>query len=276
MKIEILFKKGWKWIFSLFLPLLFSCATQQQVNSLGTRINQLETRVYSLEGEISKEKEITRNLDKKIDKNLEDLRSRIADIRADLDSVKEDLNSVRGNTEENKRIIKQLVESEFTKVDQMNQQLNQISERLSKLEEQVKQIREYVGLEEIIKKKKATQLYSNAYTLYKQGKYEAAIAGFKSFLKKYPRSSLSDNAWFWIGECYMGLKDYEKAILAYYNVIKKYPKGNKAPSSMLRLAQAFLKIGDKTSAKVILRKLIKKYPRSKEARIGRKLLKKIK
>lgn len=275
MKIKMLYKKGWKWIFGLFLPLLFSCATQQQVNSLGTRINQLETRVYSLEGEIRKEKEINKSLDKKINKDIEDLRSHIADIRADLDSVKEDLNSVRGNTEENKRIIKELVESEFTKVDQINQQLNQISERLSKLEGQVKQIWDYLGLEEVIKKKKLTSLYSNAYSLYKQGKYKAAIAGFKSFIKRYPKSKLSDNAWFWIGECYMSLKEYEKAILAYYNVIKKYPKGNKVPSSMLRLAQAFLKTGDKTSAKVILRRLIKKYPRSKEARIGKRLLKTI-
>ena len=73
----------------------------------------------------------------------------------------------------------------------------------------------------------------------------------------------------------MGLNKYEKAILAYYEVIKKYRKGNKVPSAMLRLAQAFLKIKDKTSAKVILRRLIKKFPRSTEAKVARRLLKRI-
>ncbi len=269
-------KKRWKWGVALFLPLFFSCATQTQVNTLSTKIDQLESRLYRVERNINKE------VNKKIDSNVLSLRKDIADIKADIDSVREDINSVRGKTEENRAIIKKIVESDLSKIDQLNQQLEQISQRLSKLEGQIKQIQDYLGLTEQIPTKKEAKktsqkedFYSRAYSLYKQGRYKEAILAFKAFLKKYPKSNLSDNAWFWIGECYMGLNKYEKAILAYYEVIKKYRKGNKVPSAMLRLAQAFLKIKDKTSAKVILRRLIKKFPRSTEAKVARRLLKRI-
>ncbi len=277
-------KMRWKWgVIILFLPLFFSCATQNQINSLNLRIAQLESRLYYIE------KHIDKSVNEKISSNVLKIRKNIADMKADLDSIREDINTVRGKTEENRALIKQIVESDLAKIDQISQQLDQISQRISKLEGQIRQVQDYLGLTERISQKTAEKslakkntsqtkkdIYSNAYSLYKQGRYREAILGFKAFLKKYPKSTLSDNAWFWIGECYMGLKKYEKAILAYYEVIKKYPKGNKVPSAMLRLAQAFLKINDKTSAKVILRRLIKKYPRSNEAKIARKLLKRIK
>ncbi|MFC1825731.1 tetratricopeptide repeat protein, partial [Thermodesulfobacteriota bacterium] len=81
---------------------------------------------------------------------------------------------------------------------------------------------------------------------------------------------------FWIGECYMSLRQYEQAILAYQEVIKKYPKGNKIPSALLRQAVAFLEIKDKTSSRLLLKKIIKRYPKSNEAKIARKKLKTIK
>ena len=263
-------KKGWKWIISLFLPLVLSCATQTQVDTLNTRIDRLEARLYSLRKEI-------RNELKKTNKNVKSLRNNTADISADLDSIREEISEIRGKTEENRAIIKRIVESDLEKIDQREQQLNQISQTISKLEGQLKQIQDYLGLteQEKIASTKKEDLYSSAYSLYKDGRYEEAILKFKDFLKKYPNSNLSDNAWFWIGESYMGLKRYEKAILAYHEVIKKHPKGNKVPASMLRQAQAFLKIKDKTSAKVILKRLIRKFPRSSEAKIARKLLRKI-
>ena len=100
--------------------------------------------------------------------------------------------------------------------------------------------------------------------------------GFEALIKKYPDSDRADNAQFWIGECYMGIKKYEKAILAYQEVIKKYPKGNKLPSAMLRQAIAFLEIKDKTSTRLLLKKIINKYPDSSEAQIAKKKLEALK
>ena len=118
--------------------------------------------------------------------------------------------------------------------------------------------------------------YNAAITLMGEGKYEEAVAGFRSFLEKYPKLDLADNAQFWIGECYMAQKQYEQAILAYQEVIKRYPKGNKVPSAILRQALAFYEIGDKISSKLLLKKVIKEYSDSSEAKIAEAKLKTIK
>jgi tol-pal system protein YbgF len=112
-------------------------------------------------------------------------------------------------------------------------------------------------------------LYDASLTKYRDGNYEEAIAGFKAFLNRYPKSELADNAQFWIGECHMGLKQYEQAILAYQEVIQKYGKGNKVANAMLRQAIAFYEINDKTSAKLLLEKVVKQYPDSNEAKIAK-------
>jgi len=91
-------------------------------------------------------------------------------------------------------------------------------------------------------------------------------------LDTYPKSDLADNAQFWIGECFMGLKQYEHAILEFNKVIKNYPKENKVPNAMYRQAIAMQKIDEATGAKIVLKNLIKTYPNSPEAADAKKKL----
>jgi tol-pal system protein YbgF len=121
-------------------------------------------------------------------------------------------------------------------------------------------------------KSKETELYDKSIAMYRDGKYEEAIEGFRTFLKTFPKSDRADNAHFWVGESHMALKQYEQAILAYQDVIKNYPKGNKVPSALLRQALAFLEIKDQTSAKLLLNRVVKNYPNSSEAKIAQNKL----
>jgi tol-pal system protein YbgF len=123
------------------------------------------------------------------------------------------------------------------------------------------------------KKLTESEVYDRALGLYRDDRYEEAMAGFKNFLKLYPKSDLADNAHFWIGECHRALAKYEEAILAYQRAINGYPKGNKVPAAMLQQAFAFEKIDDKTTANLVLKKLVKNFPKTKEAEIARKRLK---
>ncbi len=125
-------------------------------------------------------------------------------------------------------------------------------------------------------KSKETELYDKSIALYRDGKYEEAVEGFRTFLKTFPKSDRADNAHFLIGESYMALKQYEQAILAYQEVIKNYPKGNKVPSALLRQAVAFLEIKDQTSAKLLLNRVVKNHPNSSEAKIAQKKLETLK
>lgn len=119
-------------------------------------------------------------------------------------------------------------------------------------------------------------LYNAAYELFKEAKYEKSREAFESFLKQYPDTEFSDNAQFWIGECYYFEKKYEKAIVEYDKVTKNFPEGNKVPYALLKEGLSFLKLGDKASAKLLLQQVIKDFPNTSQARIARARLLEIK
>ena len=127
-----------------------------------------------------------------------------------------------------------------------------------------------------LKKQDKEKAYSAAYQIFKEGNYDKARTEFQNFLAAYPSSEYSDNAQFWVGECYFFEQKYETAILEYEKVTKNYPNGNKVPYALLKQGISFLKLGDKTSAKLLLQQVIKNYPNTSQARIARSSLQEIK
>jgi len=165
-------------------------------------------------------------------------------------------------------------------------QLNGLEAKINKIEKELE-----AKLEEVSKAAKASPakevtskgeassrqameaLYNNAKQTYERKEFSAAREQFRAFLAVYPKGELSDNAQFWIGECYYSEKNFEKAIIAYDDVIKKYPKGTKVSSALLKQALCWLELGDKTFARSLLTRIIRDYPRSEQAKIAKEKLK---
>jgi tol-pal system protein YbgF len=110
------------------------------------------------------------------------------------------------------------------------------------------------------------EAYQSAHQQYAEGRYDVALTSFRSFLIKYPDSSLTPNAHFWIGECYVQARDYARGLEEYEHVVKNYPKSAKASAALYRKAMAFLKLNNKEAAKSALRKLIADYPKSEDSK----------
>jgi len=106
----------------------------------------------------------------------------------------------------------------------------------------------------------------------RQGQCGQAVPKLRDFIRKNPKSDLTDNAQYWIGNCYYSQRDYNRAIIELNEVLLKYPKGDKVPGALLTLADAFADSGDKIDARLILQKLVAEYPRSEEADRGRQRL----
>jgi tol-pal system protein YbgF len=115
-------------------------------------------------------------------------------------------------------------------------------------------------------------LYNEAYRLYEDGLFAKAREKFKEYLSLFPNTDKSDNAQFWIGECYYSEKRYEEAILEYEKVKKGYPDSNKKPSALLKQGLAFFELGDKTASKGLLEMVVRNYPESNEAKIAKRKL----
>jgi tol-pal system protein YbgF len=265
----------------------------QEMTYLNDQMIALNKRVTKLEESLGGD----------LDTRLGSVRSRQAEVGAEMDQLRSEMSSLTGRVEDNEQLIKRNLEKDLGKEDVMVAALSALSQRVSELEVLVGKQQEHLGLKMPVKKEaregvsgpsgpeksvpkgpviieaprsEELDLYDTSMAHFKEGKYEEAMKGFEALIKQYPNSDRSDNAQFWIGECYMGLKQHEKAILAYQEVIKKYPKGNKVPSAMLRQAIAFLEIEDKTSTRLLLKKIINKYPDSSEAQIAKKKLEALK
>lgn len=269
---------------------LFSCvATTTDVYRLNDQLMALKSRVDKLEASVDK------GPSGDIRSGLKSVRETQAETAAEMDKLRGEIQDLRGDVEKNTHLIKKSVERDITDRDLIRSRVKDLKNRVAALERQIKQLHKYLDLEPAEKSKEEAKGkppsrpstpekpvsqekkdYESIRASYKKGNYEEAIRGFKELLEKYPDSEYADNAQFWIGESYMALQDFEQAILAYQKVINKYPQGNKIPNAMLRQAVAFYKIEDNISAKVRLKNVIEKYPGSREAKIAKEKLEKMK
>lgn len=274
-------------LFSLLL--LTSCVTMQEdILYLNDQVTALNKRVGTLEGSVDEQ------LKSGLESRFSSVREGQAGMSQEIDAIRQSIQRLDSRMEENNQLVRRTVERDTTEQDVMKA-------KLLELERSIKELREHLRLEpaseasvqrpgaelapvkpvELQKKVEKMVppdelLYEDTLKTYKEGKYEEALAGFKLFLNRHPKSKLADNAQFWIGESFMSLGQYEQAILAYQKVIKQYPKGNKVPNAMLRQALAFYEINDKISSKLLLKKIIKNYPKTSEAKIAEGKLKTLK
>ena len=114
--------------------------------------------------------------------------------------------------------------------------------------------------------------YREAFDMFQKGKYDEAVQKFSSFVQTYPRSPLVPNAYFWLGESCMMLKDYDKAILYFQELVDKFPKNAMAPKALLAQADAFSAMKDKKSSMTVLKKVMELYPKTEEAAIAERKL----
>ena len=268
--------------------LLSSCvtvATDQDIMALNDQVVLLNNRINALQDSLGKrDASLSKELAGSVDAQLRDIRGNLAGVVAETDSIKEELGILTGKVEENTHLARNVIERDTSQEDMMRTAISDLKMRVEKLEKSIKDVKDYLGLASGVEHKGASPggeetarpkispekaRYDHALAVYHAGKFEEAIGSFKEFIKAFPKSELADNAQFWIGECYMSLKEYEQAILAYQQVIKRYPKGNKVPSAMLRQSLAFQAINDNTSAKLLLKRIIKNYPNSNEAGIAK-------
>lgn len=288
-----------------------SCASQRDVVSLNNQVNALyrqtrkdgkafEKSIKKLEEKTKADEARQKEIERALREDQESVRLQVAQLGADLVGMAEHIQMLTGSVEENSHLLKRTIEGDTTREDSMVSQVKEISLVVDKLKSRIDKIENYIGFEASVTKKKAglekktpppeqigpkdisvpekeklteSAIYDTALGYYREGRYEEAIAGFENFLKLYPKSDLSDNAYFWIGESHRELEKYEEAILAYQKVINDYPKGNKVPVAMLHQAFAFEKINDKTTANLVFKKVVKNFPDTKEAEIAKKRLK---
>jgi tol-pal system protein YbgF len=255
---------------------------------------ELDRRILTLDGKVTTIEESIIVLKEEIEKNtgaITALRKGQADAGADIAEIRDHIQRISGSVEGLRKDLTALVQRANRRDDEykeLREKLDNISFKINFLEtflgiSKKSEIGEAAEAGQLATPKEAVKgkmdkesVYAAAYETFKEGKYDKARGEFQSFLNRFPSTEYSDNAQFWIGDCYYLEKKYEKAILEYEKVVKNYPRGDKVSYALLKQGFSFLELGDKSSARIILQQVIKDYPNTNQASIARSKLLEIK
>lgn len=115
--------------------------------------------------------------------------------------------------------------------------------------------------------------YEAAWRSLEKRDYRSAIARFKEFQKKYPKSNLAGNAQYWVGESHYALREFDQAIVEFDAVGSRYPETEKVPAALLKQAFAFAELGENPNARLLLQELVEKHAQTPEATQAKQKLK---
>jgi tol-pal system protein YbgF len=191
------------------------------------------------------------------------------------------LDSLKYYTKKQSEEIARLRIDLYTKSEEMAEKLEMLNTRLGESEEQLTQINK-----KLVRGRKpdadsgevssvspeARMVYESAYLNYVKGNYNESIDGFKSYMKIVPESSLSDNAIYWIGECYYAMGKRQDAVDTFNELINEYPESNKKPTAIFKIGIIYEEANELKIARMYFNRVIKEYPNSPEAALaGNKL-----
>ena len=116
------------------------------------------------------------------------------------------------------------------------------------------------------------ELYRSAYEDYMRGNYDLAADGFGEYMRRWPNTELTDNALYWIGECYDAQEKPEEALTMFTKVLEDYPTSDKAAAAQLKKGLIYLKMGDQGQGVVNLQYVVYEHPGTREADLAREQL----
>jgi tol-pal system protein YbgF len=259
-----------------FLAVLFGCATTGDIAYLRQDIDSLYRQLIDVQKEL---KQLRSESSMKIRKSQADLDFMLEPLQREIQILKNAVDENRGYLQRPQQELTAFRRDFDIRLNRLEEKIDTVREQMeAKLDEVSKASKVQPNKEPPAKGEPSSQeameaLYKNAKQTYERKEFPAAREKFRAFLAVYPKGELSDNAQFWIGECYYSEKDYEKAIIAYDDVIKKFPKGDKVSSALLKQALCWLELGDKTFAQSLLKQVIREYPRTQQAQIAKEKLK---
>ncbi len=205
------------------------CASTWQWVRRGTKVDSLEYKVNRLDSLNKIQNQLLTGLSADVLTEIDNLRQDVAQLSAKMDDNQDNLN----------RVYQRFETPQTNKTDTTNVPTD------------------------------PDQLYNIAYLDYTRAEYDLAIQGFQRYLKYFSDTELSDNAQYWIGECYYSKKMYPDAVLEFEKVATNYPQGNKVVSATYKIGLAYESMDEAKKAKEYYKKVFDNFPNSPEAKLAR-------
>jgi tol-pal system protein YbgF len=175
------------------------------------------------------------------------------------------------------------VEQLSGQIQSLNDTMDELKARLGKVS---KQLEDMQSTQQSLAAQQAQQqqqaqvpppdvLYNNGLRDYNAGKNDLATQEFTDYIKYYPNTDLTGNAYFYLAEIQYRQGNYQEAAKNYDQVMQDFPSGNKAAAAQLKKGFALIELGKKEDGIAELRHVVQRYPRSNEATQARDRLRKL-
>ena len=144
-------------------------------------------------------------------------------------------------------------------IEELHNKISQLSQKIQDL--QTVTAKKNIGADVVA----PSTLYQNAYNDFLMRKYDVALSGFRSFIKKYPEQDLAPQAQYYIAESLYLKDNFSNAYEEYEKVGKNYPSCEFVVPSKLKMAICLEELNKKNDAMLILESIVLNYPNTPEA-----------
>ena len=104
------------------------------------------------------------------------------------------------------------------------------------------------------------RMYDTAWADYTNGQWALAIQGFEAYIKTFPRSELTDDASFYIGQTHYAEGNFDDSIIAFEQVLLNYPDGDIVPEASYKRGLALDRLGESERARTAFELVVNNYP----------------
>ena len=200
----------------------------------------------------------TKNLAQDVRKEMQDLRLIQADQSSTINELREEVRQLRG-------VQQEIQYSSSDKTRELEQTIEKLGSRVpppagvpeSLLAADEKKISTHSGT--------GADSYKLALARLRAGDFQNSDRMFSDFLSKNPKTTFSDNAYFWRGIIAKNQSQFDKSVLHFSEVYQKFPAEDMVPASLFYMSEALQDSGASKDSKFTLEKLVDEHPSSSYA-----------
>lgn len=247
---------------------------QNEVDSLKTSTKKIDER-YDNKFEILSEKiNSLKDKFKKSDKNMNQNR---ADVDVMLEDLRVEIQNLKGNIEESNHSLNLFENSTNKSLNDLDGRIVELENKLDIILAHLSKIQKALGVGEKSGSKDSASNdiseYDSIIKLITEGKkYDRAKVKLRGFIQKFPKSTLVDNAQYWLAECYYAKSEFGDASVEFAKLVNNYPSSEKKCGALLKGGFSYEKLNKSDKSTQLLKRVIRQCPETTEAKMAGELL----
>lgn len=244
---------------------ILGCASGKEITSVSQQLDRLDVQLLELRKDSA-------------------TGGQIADVSRAVDQAVTSLSSGQAGLSTEIQNLREQVEQLSAKLDDTHFRLTQLLQQLSAAHQELQALRAAGSASErpssnasparptAARPGDPQSLYDAAYADYTHGNLDLAAVGFRQYLEEHPNTALTDNALYWLGECYYRQGKFARALEQFDQILARFAGGDQVASALLKKGYAYLEMGQRAQGIVQLQKVVCEHPGTDQAALARQRL----